>query len=113
MILGKSLSLYLKDTWCLLPAHWCPSQRQHLGQLTYSYLLSLQLGRPPYISEWADVVRRKGQVQQEAGSTLYVEEARAGDAGVYICHATNLQGTGTATTRVRVTRNPGVSPAPS
>ncbi|XP_019482792.1 PREDICTED: platelet-derived growth factor receptor-like protein [Hipposideros armiger] len=72
-----------------------------------------KLGRPPYISEWADVVRRKGQVQQEAGSTLYVEEARAGDAGVYICRATNLQGTGTATTRVRVTRNPGVSPAPS
>lgn len=73
----------------------------------------LQMGRPPYVSERADVVRREGQAQQEAGSTLYVEEARAGDAGVYTCRATNLQGTGTATTRVRVTRRPRVSPAPS
>ncbi|KAM5300882.1 platelet-derived growth factor receptor-like protein [Glossophaga mutica] len=72
-----------------------------------------KLGRPPYVSERADVVRREGQVQQETGSTLYVEEARAGDAGIYTCRATNLQGTGTATTRVYVTRSPRVSPAPS
>lgn len=77
-----------------------------------SYLLSLQLGRPLYTNEWADLVRREDQVQQEAGSTLYVEEARAGDAGVYTCRATNLQGTGTATTHVSVTQNPHVSPAP-
>lgn len=92
---------------------WCPSRRQHLGQVMDSYLLSLQLGRPPYISEWTNVVRQRGQVQQEAGSTLYVAEARAGDAGAYICRVTNLQGTGTAITRVRVTRNPRVSPTPS
>ncbi|XP_028384215.1 platelet-derived growth factor receptor-like protein [Phyllostomus discolor] len=72
-----------------------------------------KLGRPPYVSERANVVRRKGQVQQEAESTLYVEEARAGDAGVYTCRATNLQGTGTATTRVHVTRSPRDSPVPS
>ncbi|XP_046932813.1 platelet-derived growth factor receptor-like protein [Lynx rufus] len=72
-----------------------------------------KLGRPPYVSEWASVVRQEGQVQQEAGSTLHVEEARAGDSGIYTCRATNLQGTGTATTRVRVTRSSHVSPAPS
>lgn len=78
-----------------------------------SYLSFLQLGRPPYVSERADMVRHKDQVQQETGSTLYVEEARTGDAGVYTCRATNLQGTGAATTRVQVTRSPHVSPAPS
>ncbi|XP_016069648.1 PREDICTED: platelet-derived growth factor receptor-like protein [Miniopterus natalensis] len=72
-----------------------------------------KMGRPPYVSKWTDVVRKEGQVQQEAGSTLYVEEARAGDAGIYTCRATNLQGTGTATTHVHVTRSPRVSPAPS
>ncbi|XP_066244298.1 platelet-derived growth factor receptor-like protein [Saccopteryx leptura] len=72
-----------------------------------------KLGRPPYVSERADVVHQEGQVQQEAGSTLYVEEARAGDAGIYTCRATNLQGTGTATTRVHVTQSPRVSPASS
>ncbi|KAM7141681.1 platelet-derived growth factor receptor-like protein, partial [Molossus nigricans] len=72
-----------------------------------------KLGRPPYVSERADTVRRKGQVQQEAGSTLYVEEARDGDAGVYTCRATNLQGTRAATTRVQVTQSSRVSPAPS
>ncbi|XP_054423890.1 platelet-derived growth factor receptor-like protein [Pteronotus mesoamericanus] len=72
-----------------------------------------KLGRPPYVSERADVVHRKGQVQQKVGSTLYVEEARAGDAGTYTCRATNLQGTGTATTRIRVIRSPRASPAPS
>ncbi|XP_049504864.1 platelet-derived growth factor receptor-like protein [Panthera uncia] len=72
-----------------------------------------KLGRPPYVSEWASVVRQEGQVQQEAGSTLHVEEARAGDSGIYTCRATNLQGTGTATTHVRVTRSSHVSPAPS
>ncbi|XP_037012814.2 platelet-derived growth factor receptor-like protein [Artibeus jamaicensis] len=72
-----------------------------------------KLGRPPYVSERAHAVRREGQVQQEAGSTLYVEEARAGDAGIYTCRATNLQGTGTATTHVHVTPSPRVSPAPS
>lgn len=50
---------------------------------------------------------------QEAGSTLYVEEARAGDSGIYTCQATNLQGTGIATTRVHVTRSSHVSLAPS
>ncbi|XP_053056021.1 platelet-derived growth factor receptor-like protein isoform X2 [Acinonyx jubatus] len=72
-----------------------------------------KLGRPPYVSEWASAIRQEGQVQQEAGSTLHVEEARAGDSGIYTCRATNLQGTGTATTRVRVTRSSHVSPAPS
>ncbi|XP_015398068.2 platelet-derived growth factor receptor-like protein [Panthera tigris] len=72
---------------------------EYPGQkLTDSYVLSLRLGRPPYVSEWASVVRQEGQVQQEAGSTLHVEEARAGDSGIYTCRATNLQGTGTATT---------------
>lgn len=89
------------------------SQRWHLGKLMDSSLSFLQLGRPPYVSEQVDTVRRKGQVQQEAGSTLYVEEARAGDAGVYTCRATNLQGTGAASTRVQVTRSSHVSPAPS
>lgn len=84
-----------------------------LGKLTDTYVFYLQMGRPPYVSKWTDVVRKEGQVQQEAGSTLYVEEARAGDAGIYTCRATNLQGTGTATTHVHVTRSPGVSPAPS
>lgn len=73
----------------------------------------LQMGRPPYVSERADVVRREGRAWKEAGSTLYVEEARVGDAGIYTCRATNLQGTGTATTSVHVTRRPRVSPAPS
>lgn len=82
------------------------------GQLTDSYLLSLQLGRPLYTNEQADLVRREGQVQQKAASTLYVEEAQAGDAGVYTCRATNRQGTGTATTHVRVTQSPHVSPPP-
>ncbi|EFB15339.1 hypothetical protein PANDA_009590 [Ailuropoda melanoleuca] len=53
----------------------------------------------------------RGQVQQEAGRTL--EEARPGDSGIYTCWATNLQATGTATTRVYMTRGPHVSPAPS
>ncbi|KAM6224757.1 platelet-derived growth factor receptor-like protein [Rhynchocyon petersi] len=72
-----------------------------------------KLGRPPYVSERTDVVRREGQVHQEAASTLHVEEARGGDAGFYTCRATNLQGTGTAATHVRVSRPPRVSPGPS
>ncbi|XP_037656862.1 platelet-derived growth factor receptor-like protein [Choloepus didactylus] len=67
---------------------------------------SQKLGRPPYTSERVDVVRWEGQVQQDAVSTLYVEETQAGDAGVYTCWATNLQGTGTAATRIRVIQSP-------
>ncbi|XP_060053081.1 platelet-derived growth factor receptor-like protein [Erinaceus europaeus] len=63
-----------------------------------------KLGRPLYTSEWSRVQRQRGQAQQEVGSTLYVEDARAGDASTYTCRATNLQGTGTATIHVQVTR---------
>ncbi|XP_074063784.1 platelet-derived growth factor receptor-like protein [Macrotis lagotis] len=60
------------------------------------------VGRPPYVSECSTVVRRAGQVQQEWESVLYVEEARAKDQGIYTCRATNLQGTSTASTRIRI-----------
>ncbi|XP_001379182.1 platelet-derived growth factor receptor-like protein [Monodelphis domestica] len=60
------------------------------------------MGRPPYVSECSTVVRRAGQVQQEWESVLYVEEARAKDQGIYTCRATNLQGTSTASTRIRI-----------
>ena len=92
---------YLVPLTCML----VPESEMAFGEADSSLCL-LQLGRPPYVSEWADVVRREGQVQQEAGSSLYVEEARVGDAGIYTCRATNLQGTGTATTHVHVTRSP-------
>ncbi|EMP24708.1 Platelet-derived growth factor receptor-like protein [Chelonia mydas] len=61
-----------------------------------------QIGRPPYIRERTDLARRGGQVQQESESILYVDEARAIDEGLYTCSATNLQGTTTVSTRVRV-----------
>lgn len=61
----------------------------------------LWLGQALSISERA-VVLQQGQVQPEAESTLHVEEAQAGDAGVYTRWATNPQGMGSATTRVRV-----------
>uniref|UniRef100_A0A8C8SUB0 Platelet-derived growth factor receptor-like protein n=1 Tax=Pelusios castaneus TaxID=367368 RepID=A0A8C8SUB0_9SAUR len=60
-----------------------------------------QIGRPPYIREHADLVRRGGQVQQESESVLYVDEARDIDAGLYTCSAMNLQGTTTVSIRVR------------
>ncbi|XP_070270674.1 platelet-derived growth factor receptor-like protein [Myotis yumanensis] len=102
VLLGENFSVtctVLSEPEIAVDFHW-----EYPGQ---------KMGRPPYVSEWADVVHREGQAQQEAGSTLYVEEARAGDAGVYTCRATNLQGTGMATTRVHVTRSPRVSPVPS
>lgn len=99
---------YLVPLTCVL----VPESETAFGEADSSPCL-LQLGRPPYVSERADVVRREGQAQQEAESTLYVEEARAADAGVYTCRATNLQGTGTATIHVHVTRSPRVSPVPS
>ncbi|XP_067422697.1 platelet-derived growth factor receptor-like protein [Emydura macquarii macquarii] len=61
-----------------------------------------QVGRPPYSREHAELVRRGGQVQQESESVLYVDEARAVDEGLYTCRATNLQGTTSVSTRVRV-----------
>ncbi|KAM9061331.1 platelet-derived growth factor receptor-like protein [Sarcophilus harrisii] len=60
------------------------------------------VGRPPYVSECSSVVRRAGQVQQEWESILYIEEARVKDQGIYTCRATNLQGTSTASTRIRI-----------
>ncbi|EHB06925.1 hypothetical protein GW7_14854 [Heterocephalus glaber] len=59
-----------------------------------------RLGRPPCVSEQAEVIHREGQAQQQAESTLDVEESRAGDAGIYTCRAT---------THVHVARSPHVS----
>lgn len=52
-------------------------------------------------------------MKQEAESTLRVEETWASGTSVYTCQATNLQGTGFATTFVHVTRSLRVSPTPS
>ncbi|XP_030068857.1 platelet-derived growth factor receptor-like protein isoform X2 [Microcaecilia unicolor] len=61
-----------------------------------------QIGRPPYVRESTDLVRRGGQVQQESQSILYVDEARAVDEGTYTCNAQNLQGTTAVSTLVTV-----------
>ncbi|XP_048343616.1 platelet-derived growth factor receptor-like protein [Sphaerodactylus townsendi] len=61
-----------------------------------------QIGRPPYVHERTDLVRRGGQVQQESESILYIDEARVVDAGLYTCVAENLQGTTRVSTRVRM-----------
>ncbi|XP_067161182.1 platelet-derived growth factor receptor-like protein [Apteryx mantelli] len=61
-----------------------------------------QLGRPPYVRERAALRRQGGQVRQEAESTLYVDEARAGTQGLYTCQAQTLEGAGSTSTRVRV-----------
>ncbi|XP_029439892.1 platelet-derived growth factor receptor-like protein isoform X2 [Rhinatrema bivittatum] len=61
-----------------------------------------QMGRPPYVRESTDLVRRGGQVQQESQSMLYVDEVRAVDEGTYTCNAQNLQGTTSVSTRVTV-----------
>ncbi|XP_062979392.1 platelet-derived growth factor receptor-like protein [Elgaria multicarinata webbii] len=61
-----------------------------------------QMGRPPYVRERTDLVRRSGQVQQESESILYIDEARAVDDGLYSCIAENLQGTTTVSTRIRL-----------
>ncbi|XP_028574139.2 platelet-derived growth factor receptor-like protein [Podarcis muralis] len=68
-----------------------------------------QIGRPPYIRERTDLVRRGGQVQQESESILYVDEARAVDDGLYTCTAENLQGGTAVSTRIRLVP---ASPAP-
>ncbi|XP_038596534.1 platelet-derived growth factor receptor-like protein [Tachyglossus aculeatus] len=61
-----------------------------------------QIGRPPYVRERTVLVRRIGQVQLESESVLYVDEARVVDDGLYSCRTENLQGSTTASTRVRV-----------
>ncbi|XP_053144752.1 platelet-derived growth factor receptor-like protein [Hemicordylus capensis] len=61
-----------------------------------------QIGRPPYVREHTDLVRRGGQVRQESESILYVDEVRPVDDGLYSCMAENLQGTATVSTRVHV-----------
>uniref|UniRef100_A0A7M4F1X1 Platelet-derived growth factor receptor-like protein n=1 Tax=Crocodylus porosus TaxID=8502 RepID=A0A7M4F1X1_CROPO len=48
-----------------------------------------------------DLVRRGGQVRQESESTLYVDEARDVDAGLYTCRAENLEGSASTATRVQ------------
>ncbi|XP_019362025.1 PREDICTED: platelet-derived growth factor receptor-like protein [Gavialis gangeticus] len=61
-----------------------------------------KMGRPPYVRERTDLVRRGGQVRQESKSTLYMDEARDVDAGLYTCRAENLEGSASTATRVRV-----------
>ncbi|XP_054834779.1 platelet-derived growth factor receptor-like protein [Eublepharis macularius] len=61
-----------------------------------------QIGRPPYVHEHTDLVRRGGQVQQESESILYIDEARVVDDGLYTCIAENLQGSTRVSTRVRI-----------
>uniref|UniRef100_A0A8C5MPR8 Platelet-derived growth factor receptor-like protein n=1 Tax=Leptobrachium leishanense TaxID=445787 RepID=A0A8C5MPR8_9ANUR len=61
-----------------------------------------QIGRPPYVREFTDQVRRGGQLMQESKSILTVDGARAVDDGTYTCTAQNLQGSTSVTTRVNV-----------
>ncbi|KAM8973315.1 platelet-derived growth factor receptor-like protein [Pelodytes ibericus] len=61
-----------------------------------------QIGRPPYVRETAEQVRRGGQLVQESKSVLSVDGARAVDEGTYTCTAQNLQGSTSVTTRVSV-----------
>ncbi|XP_053318176.1 platelet-derived growth factor receptor-like protein, partial [Spea bombifrons] len=61
-----------------------------------------QMGRPPYVRENTDQVRRGGQLMQESKSVLYVDGARPVDDGTYTCTAQNLQGSTTVTTNVAI-----------
>ncbi|XP_069510107.1 platelet-derived growth factor receptor-like protein [Ambystoma mexicanum] len=61
-----------------------------------------KIGRPPYVRESTNLVRRGGQLLQESESSLNVDGARAVDEGTYTCRAQNLQGTTTVSTRVSV-----------
>ncbi|KAJ7316382.1 hypothetical protein JRQ81_002544 [Phrynocephalus forsythii] len=61
-----------------------------------------QIGRPPYVRERTDLVRRGGLVVKESESILYIDGARAVDDGLYHCIAENLQGTTTVSTRIRL-----------
>ncbi|XP_063303935.1 platelet-derived growth factor receptor-like protein [Pelobates fuscus] len=61
-----------------------------------------QIGRPPYVREYTEQIRRGGQLMQESKSILSVDGARAVDDGTYTCTAQNLQGTTSVTTRVTV-----------
>lgn len=92
---------------CLL----VPESERTPGLAEDSYFFVPAVGLTPLCQQVGQCRSPRGQVQQEAGRTL--EEARPGDSGIYTCWATNLQATGTATTRVYMTRGPHVSPAPS
>lgn len=72
------------------------------GSSQTSFVLYFQIGRPPYVHERTDLVRRGGQVQQESESILYIDEARVIDDGLYTCIAENLQGSSRVSTRVRM-----------
>ncbi|KAJ1128393.1 hypothetical protein NDU88_006772 [Pleurodeles waltl] len=61
-----------------------------------------KIGRPPYVRESTNLVRRGGQMVQESESTLSVDGVRPVDEGTYSCSAQNLQGTTTVSTHVTV-----------
>lgn len=62
--LGQVISFFLEDKSHLsFTCPLVPKSEMASGQRTDSYLLSLQLGRPLYTNERADLVRREGQVQ--------------------------------------------------
>ncbi|XP_053572171.1 platelet-derived growth factor receptor-like protein isoform X2 [Bombina bombina] len=61
-----------------------------------------KLGRPPYVRESTEQIRRGGQLMQESRSVLSVDGARAIDDGTYTCTAQNLQGSTSVNTKVTV-----------